>query len=186
MDHAVRRHEEHELDVIDLRDEPIEPFRGWDAEYDEHTRDTVERLRRADALFLASPVYNGSYSSMLKNLFEHTPQDALKGQVAGILLAGGGSKSFLQVRSHIEQMLTYFEVHTVPKSVYGMRDELEEGVPHALDERIGGLVDLVVDTARRLRAHDEEKDEKKERHEEGARTQARAGKGGRRRSTSAS
>lgn len=156
-DYATRHHSDHESDLLDLRDDPIDAFRGFDAEYSTRTQQAIDMVANADALVIGSPVYNGSMSSTLKNLFEHVPYDAIKGRVAGVMLSAGGTKSFLQVRSHIEQMLTYFHVHVVPEAVYAQAEDLAHGVPDEAERRIGKLVDSVVLTAQALREVKEEK-----------------------------
>lgn len=105
---------------------------------------------------------------MLKNLFEHTPHDAIKGRVAGIMLAAGGAKSFLQVRGHIEQLMTYFQVHVVPQAVYAQRDDLAHGVPDEAERRIAKLVDNVILTAEAL-SHVREEKKRASRESESAR-----------------
>lgn len=143
-DYAARRHADAELDLLDLHETPIDMFRGFGLDYSDATRQAVERLTAADVVIVGSPVYNGSYSAAVKTLFEHTPYDALKGHVAAFMLTAGGGKSFLQVRTHLEQLMTYYQVLVVPQAAYATAGELDAGIPDDVEDRIHRVVDCAV------------------------------------------
>ncbi|MCQ4205403.1 NADPH-dependent FMN reductase [Streptomyces sp. NPDC058783] len=47
---------------------------------------------RCEAAVLATPVYHGSYSALLKNALDHLTGDALAGRPVGLVAAGGGPR----------------------------------------------------------------------------------------------
>lgn len=143
-DYAARTHADVELDLLDLHETPLDPFRGFGLDYSDATRQAIERLTSADVIVIGSPVYNGSYSSAVKNLFEHTPYDALKGHVAAFILSAAGDKSFLQVRTHLEQLMTYYQIIVVPQAAFAMAGELEAGIPDEVEDRIHRAVDCAI------------------------------------------
>ena len=77
-------------DLIDLRDLDLPVYDG-DAgeagEADELTR----RVREADAVLLATPVYHGSYSAPLKNALDYCGFDEFEHTTVGLLAVAGGS-----------------------------------------------------------------------------------------------
>lgn len=155
-DHAARKHPDADLDLLDLHETQLDPFRGFGLDYSDATRDAVDRLKRAEVIILGSPVYNGSYSSAVKTLFEHTPYDALKGHVAAFILSAGGGKSFLQVRTHLEQLMTYYQVLVVPQAAYATAGELDAGIPDDVEDRIHRAVDCAMLLGEALTAEAEE------------------------------
>lgn len=143
-DHAARIHPDVELDLLDLHETPIDMFHGFGLDYSDNTKQAVERLTAADVIILGSPVYNGSYSAAVKTLFEHTQYDALKGHVAAFILSAGGGKSFLQVRTHLEQLMTYYQILVVPQAAYATAGELDAGMPEDVEDRIHRAVDCAI------------------------------------------
>jgi NAD(P)H-dependent FMN reductase len=84
------------VDVVDLRDEhhALQDMEHW--EYPpagSHTARLRERVARADAVVLATPVYHGTFSGLLKNALDHLTGDAFAQRPVGVLAAGGGSRS---------------------------------------------------------------------------------------------
>ncbi len=79
-----------ETDLVDLRsfDLPV-----YDADDDEAGDATVltERVRAADSVILGTPVYHGSYSSVLKNALDYCGFDEFEETTVGLLCVAGGS-----------------------------------------------------------------------------------------------
>lgn len=157
-DHAIRRHDEHELDWLDLGETRVEPFRGFDAEYDDVTRDAVRRLLACDGLFVATPVYNGSYASSVKSLLEFVPQKRLAGRVAALAVSGGGERGLMKAQSDLVGLLTYFLVHVVPRPVFATRAQLAGRLPEDVAERVRSAVDELVAESAALRGARIERD----------------------------
>jgi azobenzene reductase len=85
-----------QFDVIDLRSD----FRSFHdlEEYANPTPNSQTSLFRAKvakarAVILATPVYHGSFSGLLKNALDHLKGDSFNGLPVGILAAGGGPRS---------------------------------------------------------------------------------------------
>ena len=79
-----------ETDLIDLRSVSLPVF---DADEDD-AGDAPQfraRLRAADTVILGSPVYHGSYSSVLKNALDYCGFDEFDETTVGLLCVAGGS-----------------------------------------------------------------------------------------------
>src|SRR5438552_213135 len=84
------------VDVIDLRDEhfALQDMSHWNAPpAGSQTAQLRERVARADAVVLATPVYHGSFSGLLKNALDQLSGDAFAGLPVGMMAAAGGPRS---------------------------------------------------------------------------------------------
>ncbi|MDG5820710.1 NAD(P)H-dependent oxidoreductase [Natronococcus sp. A-GB7] len=77
-------------ELIDLRELEIPLF---DADDDEagDTPELARRVREADAILLGTPMYHGSYSSVLKTALDYCGFDEFENKTVGLLAVSGGS-----------------------------------------------------------------------------------------------
>ena len=95
---------DHNINVIDVRDWKInglqqEVFRNEEAA-PTALQPLANRMFNADSFIIVTPEYNGSYTSAIKNLFDHFPKQSRKS--FGIVTASpgvlGGIRAGLQVQ----------------------------------------------------------------------------------------
>jgi FMN reductase len=100
------------------------------------TAAVITRVRAADAVILASPVYRGSMTGALKNLLDQLPIDSLMGKPCGIVAMGASEHHYLGVDWHLRDVLAWFGALVAPASVYLRAADFESGEPSraALDE----------------------------------------------------
>ena len=80
-------------DLVDLRELDLPVFDG-DAREAGDAAELAERIADADSVLLATPVYHGSYSSVLKNALDYCGFDEFDETTVGLLaVAGGGFPS---------------------------------------------------------------------------------------------
>ena len=103
---------------INLSDDEIECYRGYDVEYNQTTKNAANDIMEADVWLIGSPIYNSLFSSALKNLFEYVDYKKTEGKVAGMAILAAGNIGFVDVQTVITQLLSYFRVITNPKAVY--------------------------------------------------------------------
>src|SRR4051794_14254139 len=65
------------------------------------TAATVETIAQADAVILATPVYRGSMTGVLKNLLDHVPVEALEEKPTAIVAMGASHHHFLGAERHL-------------------------------------------------------------------------------------
>lgn len=79
-------------DLVDLRSLDLPVF---DADRDRSDAgdadELASRIRAADAVILATPVYHGSYSSPLKTALDYCGFDEFEGTTVGLLAVAGGA-----------------------------------------------------------------------------------------------
>jgi len=138
--------------LINLSDGNIECYKGFDEEYNEETKTAANDIMDADIWLIGTPVYNSFFSSALKNLFEYVNYKKTEGKVAGMVILGAGSISFVNVQTLITQLLSYFRVITNPKAVFLTTESIKEN--SVLDEeaqtRLKEMVDDTLEIASKL------------------------------------
>ena len=112
--------------LINLSDGNIECHKGFDEEYNDETKTAANDIMDADIWLIGTPVYNSFFSSALKNLFEYVNYKKTEGKVAGMVILGAGSISFVNVQTLITQLLSYFRVITNPKAVFLTTESIKE------------------------------------------------------------
>ena len=104
--------------------------------------DLKARMIAADALLIASPEYNGSFSGALKNAIDWAsrPREGeaslacFKGKIGGLLAASPGAIGGLRGLRHVRQVLTQLHVIVVPT-------EFALGTAHAAFDDDGNIKD---------------------------------------------
>jgi len=123
-----------------------------------------DRLIAADAVLIASPEYNGSFSGVLKNAIDWAsrPREGekslacFKGKVGGLLAASPGAIGGLRGMRHVRQVLTQLHMVVVPAEfALGVAHEAFDGDGNLKDERAAtmakGVGLAVVDMASALK-----------------------------------
>lgn len=114
-------------------------------QYQDDTASIVERVRGADCVIFASPVYRGSYTGALKNLLDHLPIESLMGKPVGIIAMGATAHHFLGVDWHLRDVLAWFGALVVPTSVYLMPEHFVEGeLAAGARQDLQSLVDALI------------------------------------------
>ncbi|MGH7985354.1 MAG: NADPH-dependent FMN reductase [Candidatus Binataceae bacterium] len=118
-------------------------------QYGDDTASVVGAIAQAEAVILASPVYRGSVSGVLKNLLDHLPVEALRDKPCGIIAIGATQHHYLGVEWHLRDILSWFGALTAPNAVYLSSTDFAEGEP--LENACRDLTALVA-TVLKLRA----------------------------------
>jgi len=117
-----------EATLLDLRAYDVVFCDGRNpADYTGDTRTVIDLVAAADAYVVGSPLYRGSYTGALKNLFDLVPNDAPHGKVAGIVVTGGSDHHFLAIEHQMRPLLSFFQAQTVPGAVYAQNAHFQEG-----------------------------------------------------------
>lgn len=142
-----------ETEIINLRDYDLQFCDGRDPSlYEGDTKRVIEKIEDANALIVGSPVYRGSYTGALKNVFDLIPNDALEGKVIGLIATGGTYHHFLSIEHQLKPLAGYFRAHIVPGSVYAHNDHYSDKTLVAPDiiERLRRLGEDTVQLHRQI------------------------------------
>jgi FMN reductase len=106
------------------------------------TASAVARVKDADVVLLASPVYRGSFTGALKNFLDLVPIEALRDKPVGIIAMGATLHHYLGVDWHLRAVLAWFGALVAPTSVYLESAQFQDG-QLADDAARAALSDLV-------------------------------------------
>ena len=145
-----RLHElEADVSLFDLAESPLPPCDGATAYGDSNVQQLSGLIENADAVLIASPVYNYDVNSAAKNAVELTGR-AWTGKVVGMMLAAGGQGSYMSGMGLANSLMLDFRCLIVPRFIYatGESFEGEQLADESIQERVHILVD---DTLRLVR-----------------------------------
>ena len=114
-------------DLLDLAEVALPFADGSDP--DPATGEVIARVAAAPAVLLATPVYRGSLTGVLKNLLDLVPAEALEGKPVAILAMGATPRHFLGAERHLRDVLAFFGAHVVPVAGYLTSGDFADGVP---------------------------------------------------------
>jgi NAD(P)H-dependent FMN reductase len=132
--------------LLDLRDHPLPLCDGGASYGHPNVALTGAKLRAADAILIATPIYNYDATAAIKNLIELTG-GAWEDKVVGFLCAAGGLSSYMSIMSLANSLMLDFRSVIVPRFVYATGEGFTEGriSDPDLSQRV---TDLVRTTAR--------------------------------------
>ena len=138
------------IETVNIRDLDIELCDGRDpALYEGDTKKLIDKIVVADALILGTPVYRGSYTGILKNVFDVIPNDALVGKPVGIVVTGSTQHHYLTIEHEIKPLLGFFHAHVLPGGVYLTSEHfhdrviIDEGALGRLKQLASGIVQFL-------------------------------------------
>jgi FMN reductase len=103
----------------------------------------VQQLRESAVLVVASPTYKGTYTGLLKLLFDQIPAGQLCGALGVPLMVGGSAAHALAVDVHLRPLLLEVGCSCPTGGLFIVESELEapDATLSAWLERWGGVLD---------------------------------------------
>lgn len=111
--------EEINTKVYDLKemDMPIADGKNY-LDYGGEFTELLQSIMDADALLIATPIYNAGLPSALVNVIGALPGKALQKKAVGIIVTAGSNNHYLVAEYQLKPMLTYLKAQTVPSYVF--------------------------------------------------------------------
>jgi len=145
----VLEQERHAATLLDLRELEL-PLCDGGPSYDHpNVARAAALVSRADAVLLATPIYNYDASAAAKNLIELTGSE-WEGKVVGFLCAAGGESSYMSIMSLANSLMLDFRCVIVPRFVYAAGDAFAGD--RIADPEVGRRVAELARSAARLGA----------------------------------
>ena len=133
------------VEFFDLQDNPL-PMCDGDECYDlPEVLEFREKVKNADGIIMATPVYNFNVSSGAKNIVE-LGGSMLYDKIFGFMCAAGGRNGYMSVMSLSNSLMLDFRCYIIPKFVYATKHDFDDGkiTNSDIKERIEGLgIELV-------------------------------------------
>ncbi|TWT66451.1 NADPH-dependent FMN reductase [Allorhodopirellula solitaria] len=136
-----------EVEVFDLSQRVLPPCDGATAYGDPEVIALADLIRQADAIFVASPVYNYDVNAAIKNAVELTGK-AWTGKIVALMLAAGGHGSYMSAMGLANSLMLDFRCLMVPRFVYATGVDFEG--EQLADEDITRRVDELVNETMRI------------------------------------
>lgn len=152
------RYPQAEVTVVDLAAYDVQFSDGrlyWDYDFSSDTRYVATTVLSAQALIIASPIYQASIPAPLKNVFDLLPVHAFRDMVVSMLINAGSSRHYLVPEQQLKPILSYMHAHIVQNYVF-MDDADFDDEAHIVSEdvrlRIQRLVEDTVSEAELFKA----------------------------------
>lgn len=91
---------------------------------DERLRAARDRVARADVVLVSTPIYQASYSGLLKAFLDVLPQDALRGKTVLPLATGGSAAHLLALDYALKPVLSVLGARHILDGVYASDAQL--------------------------------------------------------------
>jgi len=115
-----------EADWIDLRDHDLPLCDGATVYRRADVQGLTARIRAADAVLIAVPIYNYDANAAAKNFIELTGK-AWTHKTVGFVCSAGGSGSYMSVMSLANSLMLDFRCVIVPQFVYANDSDFTDG-----------------------------------------------------------
>ena len=114
------------VEFFDLQDNPL-PMCDGDKCYDlPEVLEFREKVKNADGIIMATPVYNFNVSSGAKNIVELGGR-MLYDKIFGFMCAAGGRNGYMSVMSLVNSLMLDFRCYIIPKFVYATKHDFDDG-----------------------------------------------------------
>jgi NAD(P)H-dependent FMN reductase len=104
-------------------------------------------IRDANAVLIATPIYNFDASASAKNLIELTGA-AWEGQIVGFMAVAGGQGSYMSVMGIANSLMLDFRALIIPRFVFATEEAFSENALR--DDETHGRVHRLVEEALRI------------------------------------
>lgn len=117
---------EHDAELLDLKNFDVEFCRGVSVDqYNDDTRSLIEIVSSADAYIIGTPVFQGSFTGALKNVFDLCDPKVFRNKVMAFIATGGTYQHYLMIENQLKPIAGYFRSFVAPGSVYLHSDHFD-------------------------------------------------------------
>lgn len=108
-----------EMTILDLADYHIEYSDGRNyLDYEGDTKYVAQSIMEADAIIIATPIFQASIPGILKNVFDLLPEEAFRDKIVSMVVTAGSAKHYLVVEQQLKPILSYMKAQVVQTYVY--------------------------------------------------------------------
>ncbi|MEK4031449.1 NAD(P)H-dependent oxidoreductase [Pseudobacillus sp. FSL P4-0506] len=112
-----------EVELLDLKEYDIQFCDGRDpSTYTGDTKKVLDLVSSADFYIIGTPIFQGSLTGALKNLFDLVPPQVFRNKVIGFAATGGTYQHYLVIENQLKPIAGYFRAFVAPSSVYVQHD----------------------------------------------------------------
>ena len=132
------------IELIDLRNYDLPLCDGDESSDSLQVQELKTKIRNAQGILIATPVYNYNINAALKNLIELTGS-AWTDKVVGFICSAGGKNSYMSVMSLANSLMLDFRSIIIPRFVYSddNSEQLDSSIKKRLDQLSFELIRFV-------------------------------------------
>jgi FAD reductase [NAD(P)H] len=113
-----------DVELLDMKQYDVQFCDGRDpSTYTGDTKKVIDIVASADFYIIGTPIFNGSISGVLKNLFDLVPVSAFRKKVMGFIANGGTYQHYLVIENQLKPIAGYLRAFTSPSYVYVHKDQ---------------------------------------------------------------
>jgi len=128
LDYALTHDSSTEVEVINVSDLEVQFCDARNpSDYEGDSKLLINKIIDADALVFGSPIYRGTYTGILKNVFDLIPNEAMIGKPVGLVATGGSDHHYLALEHELKPILGFFLAIVVPGTIYANNNDFSEG-----------------------------------------------------------
>ena len=113
------------VEFFDLQENPLRMCDGVECYDLPEVLDFREKVKNAEGIIMAIPVYNFNVSSGAKNIVELGGR-MLYDKTFGFICAAGAKSSYMSVMSLANSLMIDFRCYIIPKFVYATKHDFED------------------------------------------------------------
>lgn len=155
LEEVKKHHPEIEVEILDLKQFDVQFCDGRDpSTYDGDTKTVIDLVSSADFYIIGTPIFQGSLTGTLKNLFDLIPPACLRNKVIGFVATGGTWQHFLVIENQLKPIAGYFRAFVAPSYVYAHNEHFNKAneiVDNDVLERISQLAEEIVHMQKALK-----------------------------------
>lgn len=140
-----------DVEALNIGEYDVQFCDGRDpAKYEGDSKLVIDKIVEADAVLIGTPMYRGTYTGLLKNVFDLIPNDALLGKPVGLIATGGSDHHYLAIEHELKPIMGFFLAHVLPGGVYASNEHYSDSdlVGEDVLERLEQLAKSIVNFAK--------------------------------------
>ncbi|HZH61821.1 MAG TPA: NAD(P)H-dependent oxidoreductase [Metabacillus sp.] len=158
LEEVQRMNPEIEVELLDMKEYDVQFCDGRNpSTYTGDTKAVIDIVSSADFYLIGTPIFQGSFTGVLKNLFDLADPKVFRHKVMGFIATGGTYQHYLVIENQLKPISGYLRAYTVPGYVYAHNDHFYKGelVDKEVIERVTNLAKELVFMQKSLKAESE-------------------------------
>ncbi|WHY02868.1 NAD(P)H-dependent oxidoreductase [Neobacillus sp. DY30] len=159
LEEVKKHHPNVEIELLDLREFDVQFCDGRNpGAYTGDTKKVLDIIQSADFYIIGTPIFQGSLSGPLKNVFDLINPKDFRNKVMGFVATGGTYQHYLVVENQLKPIAGFFRAFVAPGYVYVNNDHFNkdnEIIDQEVLNRISDLAKEVVFMQEALKSTEE-------------------------------
>ena len=127
LEEVKRYNPEIEVELLDMKEYDVQFCDGRNpSSYNEDTKKVIDIVSSADFYIIGTPIFQGSITGVLKNLFDLIHPKAFRNKVMGFVATGGTYQHYLVIENQLKPIAGYFRAFVAPGYVYAHNDHFNQ------------------------------------------------------------